>query len=137
MKNSAYFAADQGYDKAVYENDLQNWFKIVGMLLLFYCFQGLHWWANFELGIHDTKSSTVYNLCIFGSAILVIAVMLILGAQVNKKKLTHEFYIEKISEEKQRKQEEEDKLQQKIKNEAKIQKAWIKYDWHEIFSIGN
>lgn len=126
MKNSAYFAADQGYDKAVYENDLANWFKIVGMLFLFYCFQGLHWWANFELGIHDTKSSTVYNLCIFGSAILVIGVMLFLGAQVNKKKLTHEFYIEKISEEKQRKQEEEDKIQQKLKNEAAIQKAWIK-----------
>jgi hypothetical protein len=53
MKNSAYFAADQGYDKAVYENDMQNYFKIVAMLLLFYLFQGLHWWANFELGVHD------------------------------------------------------------------------------------
>ena len=129
MKNSAYFAADQGYDKAVYENDVANYFKIVGMLMLFYLFQGLHWWANFELGIHDTKGSTVYNLCIFGSALLVIAVMLILGAQVNKKKLTHEFYIEKISEEKQRKAEEEAKLQQKIANEAKmgIQKDyWMK-----------
>jgi hypothetical protein len=123
MKNSAYFAADQGYDKAVYENDLANWFKIVGMLLLFYIFQGLHWWANFELGIHDTKSSTLYNLCIFGSAILVIAIMLILGANVNKKKLTHEFYIEKISEEKQRLAEEAAKAQQKADNEAKIQKA--------------
>lgn len=38
MKNSAYFAADAGYDKAVYENDMANWFKIVGMLMLFYCF---------------------------------------------------------------------------------------------------
>ena len=126
MKNSAYFAADQGYDKAVYENDLANWFKIVGMLLLFYIFQGLHWWANFELGIHDTKSSTLYNLCIFGSAILVIAIMLILGANVNKKKLTHEFYIEKISEEKQRLAEEAAKAAQKAANEAKIQKAWTR-----------
>jgi hypothetical protein len=120
MKNSAYFAADQGYDKAVYENDVANYFKIVGMLLLFYLFQGLHWWANFELGIHDTRGSTVYNLCIFASALFVIAIMLILGAQVNKKKLTHEFYIEKISEEKQRKAEEEAKNQQKIANEAKM-----------------
>lgn len=128
MKNSAYFAADQGYDKAVYENDVANYFKIIGMLILFYIFQGLHWWANFELGIHDTHSSTVYNLCIFGSAVLVIGIMLILGAQVNKKKLTHEFYIEKISEEKQRKAEEEAKNQQKIANEAKmgIQKYWTK-----------
>ena len=124
MKNSAYFAADQGYDKAVYENDMANYFKIVGMLMLFYVFQGLHWWANFELGIHDTNASTVYNLCIFGSAILVIAIMLILGAQVNKKKLIHEFYIEKISEEKQRKAEEEAKLQQKLANEAKMGINW-------------
>jgi hypothetical protein len=123
MKNSAYFAADQGYDKAVYENDLANWFKIIGMLLLFYCFQGLHWWANFELGIHDTRGSTIYNLCIFGSALFVIMIMLILGAQVNKKKLTHEFYIEKISEEKQRQAEEAAKAAQKQANEAKIQKA--------------
>lgn len=120
MKNSAYFAADQGYDKAVYENDLANWFKIIGMLLLFYLFNGIHWWANFELGIHDTKASTVYNLAIFGSALLVIAIMLILGAQVNRKKLTHEFYMEKISEERQRKLEEEAKLQQKLANEAKM-----------------
>ena len=128
MKNSAYFAADQGYDKMVYENTVDNYFKIVGMLLLFYAFQGLHWWANFELGIHDTKASTTYNLCIFASAILVIAIMLLLGAQVNKKKMTHEFYIEKISEEKQRKFEEEAKQQQKAANEAKmgIQKYWTK-----------
>ena len=119
MKTSAYFAADQGYDKAVYENDMQNYFKIVGMLLLFYCFQGLHWWANFELGIHATKSSTVYNLCIFGSAILVILTMLFFGAQVNKKKLTHEFYIEKISEEAQRQEEERAKKEQAEANAGK------------------
>ena len=83
MKTSAYFAADQGYDKAVYENDVANYFKIVGMLMLFYLFQGLHWWANFELGIHASSTSTVYNLCIFGSAILIIAIMLFFGAQVN------------------------------------------------------
>ena len=105
MKNSAYFAADQGYDKAVYENDLQNWFKIVGMLLLFYCFQGLHWWANFELGINAATASTAYNLILFGCAICVIGTMLFVGARVNRKKLTHEFYTEKISEEKQRQAE--------------------------------
>lgn len=127
MKNSAYFAADQGYDKAVYENDMSNYFKIVGMLFLFYIFQGLHWWANFELGVHDTETSTLYNLIIFGTAILVIGVMLFLGAKVNKKKLTHEFYVEKISEETQRKAEEEAKAAQKAANDAKmgIQKAWI------------
>ena len=127
MKNSAYFAADQGYDKAVYENDMANYFKIAGMLILFYCFQGLHWWANFELGVHDTDTSTAYNLIIFGTAVLVIATMLFLGAKVNKKKLTHEFYVEKISEETQRKAEEAAKADQKAKNEAKagIMKNWV------------
>ena len=106
QKNSAYFAQDAGYDKAVYENDLANWFKIVGMLLLFYVFQGLHWWANFELGTADSVASTAYNLIIFGSAVLVITTMVALGTPVNRKKLTHEFYIEKIFEEKQKIAEE-------------------------------
>jgi hypothetical protein len=98
---------------------MQNWFKIVGMMFLFYIFQGLHWWANFELGVHATKMSTAYNLIVFGSAIVVITIMLILGAKVNAKKLTHEFYIEKISEEKQRKAEEDAKARQKEENARK------------------
>jgi len=93
---------DDGYDPLVYENTVANYFKIVGMLLIFYCFQGMHWWANFELGVNDADVSTFYNIAIFGFACIVIAVMLIAGAAVNKKKLTHEFYMEKISEEKQR-----------------------------------
>ena len=81
-----------GYDKEVYENTWENWGKILGMLGLFYLFQGLHWWANFELGCHDTTSCTIYNLAIFGSAILVIGFMLFIGSIVNRQKLTHEFY---------------------------------------------
>ena len=117
--NSAYFSHTDGYDPLVYENTPDNWFKIIGMMILFYIFQGFHWWANFELGVHDTETSTAYNLIIFGTAILVIGTMLFLGAKVNKKKLTHEFYVEKISEETQRKAEEAAKADQKAKNEAK------------------
>ena len=75
------------------------------MLMLFYLWNGLHWWANFSLGITDSNGSTVYNLCAFGSAILVISGMLFFGSQVNRLKLMHEFYTEKISEEKQRQSE--------------------------------
>lgn len=97
---------DRGtYDKEVYENTAGNWVKIVGMLLLFYLWNAMHWWANFALGICNSPGSTIYNLCAFGSAILVITSMIIFGTQVNKLKLTHEFYTEKISEEKQRQQE--------------------------------
>ena len=53
QKNSAYFSQDSGYDPLVYENTTENWFKILGMLILFYIFQALHWWANFELGINN------------------------------------------------------------------------------------
>ena len=115
--NSAYFAQDDGYDKAVYENDLQNWFKIVGMLILFYIFNALHWWANLELGLAHAEGSTLYNLLIFALSVAVIGAMLAVGAVVNRKKLTHEFYVEKISEEKQRQAEAEAK---RIAKEANL-----------------
>ena len=70
------------------------------MLILFYFWNGLHWWANFALGVNNGWYSTVYNLCAFGGAILVIGTMLFLGSGVNALKVTHEFYQEKISEEK-------------------------------------
>lgn len=38
QKASAYFNHADGYDPLVYENTPQNWVKIVGMLLTFYCF---------------------------------------------------------------------------------------------------
>ena len=76
--------------------------KIFGMLGLFYIFNGFHWAFNFELGVHDSALLTKYNCFLFIINIAVIAGMLIFGAAVNKKKLTHEFYIEKISEERQR-----------------------------------
>lgn len=120
MKESAYFNQGDDYDKDVYENDLNNWFKIVGMLLLFYCFQGLHWWANFELGTSVAPISTYYNLLAFLSAIIIISIMVFVGAIVNRKKLTHEFYVEKISEETQRQAQERANAQAKAENEAKI-----------------
>ena len=117
--NSAYFSHTDGYDPLVYENTPDNWFKIIGMMILFYIFQGFHWWANFELGIHNSTTSTYYNLIIFASAVFVIAIMLILGARVNKQKLTHEFYMEKISEENQRQRDEREKKQNKEAQAAK------------------
>jgi len=120
QKGSAYFNMDDGYDPLVYENTVENYFKIVGMLFIFYIFQGLHWWANFELVIHSTEKAALYNICIFGTALIVIGLMLAYGAGVNKKKMTHEFYVEKISAEKLRIQEEQAKHAQKAANDAKI-----------------
>lgn len=78
--------------------------------------------------------STGYNLIIFGTAIIVIMIMLILGAGVNRKKLTHEFYTEKISEEKQRLSEEQAKKEQNERNEAvKANEGITKNNW--IWSV--
>jgi hypothetical protein len=82
-------------------------------MILFYIVQFLHWWANFELGITASTTSTIYNLLIFGSAVFVIGWMLYFGAGVNRKKLIHEFYQEKISEENQKQKDARAKEAQK------------------------
>ena len=92
------------------------------MLLLYYFFMGSHWWANYELGVADTVTSTSYNLLVFLFAVIIIGFMLYYGAKVNRKKHTHEFYMEKISEEKLRIQEEQAKAAQKAENAAKMAK---------------
>ena len=116
---SAFFNMRDTYDKDVYENTAENWVKIVGMLMLFYLWNGLHWWANFSLGITASPSSTIYNLCAFGSAIIVISTMVFLGSGVNRLKLTHEFYQEKISEEKQRQSEIQEREAAKVAHDMK------------------
>jgi len=96
-----------------------NWVRIIGTLLGFYVFQGLHWWANFELGVNSAQGSTYYNLIIFATAVFCIGLMLMQGAEVNNLKLTHEFYMEKISEEKQRQKDIRDKQAQKARDASK------------------
>lgn len=117
---SAYFNTSDDYDKDVYENTGANWVKIFVMFFFFYIFQALHWWANFELGINEAATSTIYNLIIFATAIVVISIMLFMGSVVNRKKAEHEFWTEKILEEEQRIQEEKDRAEQKAANEAKL-----------------
>jgi len=100
-RNDAYLRGQNpdDYDKDVYENTGENWLKIIGAFICFYTFQAFHWWFNYELGINMAQYSTYYNIAIFISAILVIAGMLYLGAQVNNLKLEHEFWTEKILQE--------------------------------------
>lgn len=63
--------------------------------------------------------------------------MLMVGAGVNQKKVTHEFWVEKISEEKLRLAEDQAKAAQKAANEAKmaemgIQKNWIQWQLNTL-----
>lgn len=53
------------------------------------------------------------------------------GAGVNAKKVTHEFWIEKISEEKLRLAEDQAKAAQKAANEAKMAEAGILKNWFQ------
>ena len=119
QKESAYFNMESNYDPAVYETDRYGMMRILGMLSIFYTIMGLHWWANFSLGIHASDTASVYCLLIFASAVLVIAAMLYVGAQVNVKKNTHEYYAEKISEEKIKQAEMQARAAAKSAQEAK------------------
>ena len=119
QKKSAYFSLQNSYDPLVYENTIGNYFKIVGMLLLFYVVMMLHWFGNYSLGIHFTETCTIYNVIIFATAVVVIAIMLCVGSTVNAKKATHEYYAEKISEAKIKAQEAAAKQAQRGAIEAR------------------
>ena len=107
------------YDPLVYENTWGNLGAIFGMFMLFYFVQAFHWWANFAVGIHASEVSTIYNLCIFATAVIIIGFMLWTGSFVNEKVITHDYYEEKISEWRIILQEEQNK---KISKEAAARK---------------
>ena len=118
------------YDPLVYETDAVTFFQIVGMLLLFYAFNTLHWFACFNLGVSQTEAFMYYCIAVFVSAVLVILTMLFVGAKVNKKKITHDYYAEKISEERVKVAEAQQKAAAKAAHEAKkLTAAWV---WDSI-----
>merc|ERR1712147_421423 len=119
QQESAYFNMQSSYDPMVYETNCYVLLQIIGMLILFYIFNSLHWIACFVFGVSYTETYMVYSICIFVTAVLNILGMLCVGAAVNKKKLTHDYYAEKISEERQRQAEAAIKAQAKAAHEAK------------------
>ena len=121
QQESAYFAIGDSYDPLVYENTNENWVKIIGAFIVFYVFQALHWIANFELAMAAPASSTLYNLIIFVCSVTFILIFIFVGNIVNRKVMTHEFYTEKISEQKQRLAEAEAKAKQKAEMDARRQ----------------
>merc|ERR1712227_459022 len=99
QKESAFFNMQSSYDPMVYETTCLTGFQIVGMLLLFYVFNTLHWFACFNLGVSNTEIFMYYCIAVFVTGVLIINIMLFVGAKVNKKKITHDYYNEKNSEE--------------------------------------
>ena len=61
----------------------------------------------------------LYCIVVFVTGVLVIIAMLFVGAKVNKKKITHDYYAEKISEERVRQAEAQAKMAAKAAHEAK------------------
>jgi len=86
---------------------------------LFYIFQAFHWVANFELSQADPAGSTTYNIVIFIVSVFFIACFICIGSSVNKSVVTHDFYVEKISEQRQRIAEAEQKEKAKAEREEK------------------
>ena len=92
-----YYPVDPSYDKRVYENTVGNWFLIVGALIIFWIFQGIHWWGVFELGINDSTALMYYSIGIFVYTIIFGIGLLTSGKYANLKKRRHTFYKEKIT----------------------------------------
>ena len=93
-KEAPFFKTDDGDEKEDKENNIGNYFKIIGTLIIFYFGISISFWGNYELGIYSAQSSLIYNLVHYGVHFILILTMIILGNKINKKILTNEFYQE-------------------------------------------
>ena len=91
----------------MYVNSFGNWIRIILTLIAFWAFQAIHWWGVFELGVNWTSILMWYSIAIFVYTVFVGGVMLISGKHANKKKRHHEFLMDKISEKKSARLEDE------------------------------
>ena len=80
--------------------------------MVFWLFNGIHWWAIFEFGIYDTTSFMYYSIIAFCISLLFGAGMLSSGSASNRVKRYTEFLKEKIEEKKTEKAEAAEKIKQ-------------------------
>mmetsp|Transcript_2570 Transcript_2570/g.4308 ORF Transcript_2570/g.4308 Transcript_2570/m.4308 type:complete len:84 (+) Transcript_2570:150-401(+) len=83
------------------------------MLILFYIYNGVHWWGVFSFGISNSPDFSFFNLVLMGTALVTIGFLLFFGRMVNVRKVTHDFYVEVISEERQKLAEEQARQKQR------------------------
>ena len=93
-----YFQLDEGYDKRVYENTFASYVNTVGVLGLFYFFNGLVTWGMFSFGMWNARAFTWWSIAIFGFGLVIFLVMLQSGSQANRKKRAADYLHAKISE---------------------------------------
>jgi cytochrome b subunit of formate dehydrogenase len=104
-----YFKVDAGYDRAVYENTIGNWFRIIGTFIVFYLVVGLFWWANFSFGIRDMNTATWVFIAFQIIAFILIGLMIFIGHFSGKRLQKAERLMIEVNEEKKKKREEEEK----------------------------
>ena len=118
-----YYEVAEGYDKRVYENECSNYGRITLTLFGFWIFNGLHWWACFELGMYNSHAYMVYSLIIFAWTVCFLGGMLCSGKGSNKVLRELAFLKETIEEEKSKLVEAEEKKKTEKEYQAKIEKA--------------
>ena len=110
-----YYPVDPSYDKRVYENSGFNYVKIILCLIAFWCMNALHWWGVFSLGIVSANALAWYSIGCWFFTVIFLGGLLCAGRSSNKLKRQHEFYVEKIAENRAIMQEKETKaLQEEI-----------------------
>ena len=89
-----------------------NYVKIILCLFAFWIMNAMHWWGVFSLGIVATDALAWYSIGCWFFTICFLGGLLCAGRSANKLKRQHEFYVEKIAENRALQQESETKKQQ-------------------------
>jgi hypothetical protein len=108
-----YFRIDPGYDKAVYENTLLNWVKIILAFCLFYTVAVLFWWACYSHGIRDADSAAWTYIGVFIASLIVITILIIIGSFSNSKLVKANRLMLEVNELKKLALEDEEKKQKR------------------------
>merc|ERR1719183_560039 len=115
-----YYEVAEGYDKRVYENDCNNYGRIILTLIGFWIFNGLHWWAIFEFGMWNSDAFMIYSIAIFCWPVIFIGFMLCSGKTSNKVLRELAFLKETIEEEKSKAEEAEKAKKIEAEYNAKV-----------------
>jgi hypothetical protein len=108
-----YFRIDPGYDKAVYENTLLNWVKIILAFCVFYTVAILFWWACYSHGIRDAESAAWTYIGLFVASLIIITLLIIIGSFSNSKLVKADRLMLEVNELKKLALEDEEKRQKR------------------------
>ncbi len=81
-----YYPVDESYDNRVYENEWSNYGWIILALVIFWIFNGCHWWGMVSLGIVDADLLAYYCIGCFFFTIFFLGCLLTSGKYANLKK---------------------------------------------------